>query len=477
MKNKHFYGKRIKVLARLFLGIICLFLTIGALKSDSKTKVTGGAMMAFVLVASLKSKGIYDKLDENTKAFVDGLEKSIQEEMENFQKGLINQKGLDDKLEQFKNSIGKTLTEEQHKEFTDMIESVKSQAVEIQKLKDNGFSAEEVFPFSIALKKAMKDNEEKFKSFHTNRTPGNGFEFSFKTAAAMGIGSNLTGAANYLPTPQIQQGLMEAPRNKPFILDFCDVESTNSALIVWFNKINRDGGAAYIAEGNLKPLSDFDVQSETSKPKKVAHAFNVSEEMLMDLPFIEGEIRKEGIATLELKIEDGIINGDGLVDNLKGILAYATAYALPALDDTVNNANNYDALMAAHTQLVTLNFTPNVVFVHPVERFKLRTMKTTQDVYIIPPSGNQEATVIDGLPIVSKNQIAAGKFLMADMSKSHVRFVMDITVKVGYSGTDFRENRVTFVIEARLHHYISDVEKAAFLYGDFATIKAALETP
>jgi len=53
---------------------------------------------------------------------------------------------------------------------------------------------------------------------------------------------------------------------------------------------------------------------------------------------------------------------------------------------------------------------------------------------------------------------------------------MDITMRIGYSGDDFRYNKLTFIMEARLAHFVRDVETSAFVYDDLATIMADLES-
>jgi HK97 family phage major capsid protein len=293
----------------------------------------------------------------------------------------------------------------------------------------------------------------------------------------MGTGNITANTAPTMPGTTVEMGLAATPRNQPFILEFVDTGSVSTPNVMWFNKVGRENGTAFIAEGALKPLSDFDIVGETATVKKVATRFNVNEEMLTDIPFIESEIRNEGIENLRIAIDEQILEGDGLGNNLKGILEYAGGYVLPALDDSTLNANVYDAILAAHTMLNTLNFMPSAVFVHPVTRYAMRTTKDTTGDYVIPPSADTNAMNVDGLPVIAKNQIEPGYFLMGDMRKSHVRFLADINVRVGYNGEDFAYNRLTFLVEARLTHYIKDVETGAFVYDSFAVVQAALEAP
>lgn len=421
------------------------------------------------LVKQYKDAGSWDNMDASLKSFAEGLDVVLK----NIATDKAPQSEITEKLALIEKSL---LTPEQKAAFSDIEKATKSMALEIQKLKDNGFVAEEVLPFNQAFAKSLKENAENLKNLKGKQKET--VEMTFKAAAAMSTGNVSANTVANMPgqPAMVMPGLASAPRNEPFILDFVDNGTTSSTTIQWFNKVNREDGTAMVAEGALKPLSDFDIVGETSAVKKIAHGFNVSEEALADIPMLQSELNGEGITSLMLGIEDQILNGAGTGDNLKGILTYAGAYSLAALNDTVNNANEYDAILAAHTMLATLNYKPNAVFVNPVTRFKLRTTKDANGNYIIPPSSDANALNIDGLPIIAKNQITAGNFLMGDFKKSHVRFYMDVTIRVGYHEDDFRKNRVTVLIEARLTHFIKDVETSAFVDDSFATVMAALES-
>lgn len=452
--------------------------TVGTLAFAQSSKQANGAtlpvMATFSLVAVMKKNGSYDKLDEGSKTFVDGLDVALKE----LATDTIDKSTLDSRLKAFETEVGKktvAMTEEEKKGYDSAVENVRKLANEIQKLKDQGFVAEEVLPFDRAFIKAVNENKEALAALKGEAKKE--VNMSFKAAAIMGTGNVTNTSAPTLPGTTVMQGLNAAPRDQPFLLDLVDVGSVSTPTIMWYNKINRENGSAFIAEGQLKPLSDFDIVGETASVKKVATRFNVNEEMLTDIPFIESEIRSEGVENLRIKIDEQLLAGDGAGSNLKGIIEYAGGYALPAIDDSVVSSNEYDVILAVNTMLDTLNYNASAVIVHPTTRFKLRTMKDKNGNYIIPPSADKNALNIDGLPVISKNQITPGKLLMGDMKKSHVRMLMDINVRVGYNGEDFAYNRVTFLVEARLTHFIKDVETSAFIYDDFDTIKAALEAP
>ncbi len=463
-------------LAIMSILTVCLLMSTTQLRSwgAHKRVITNGAGFAFLgLVATFKKNKTWETMDENSQKFAEGMDIVLKD----LALKAIDEEKMDEKLKAFSEEAKKTaITTEQIKAFEETEEAVKGMAAEIKKLKDMGFEAIETQSFASAFTKAIKENEAALLAIKGNEKAGVVMEF--KAAAALSTGNvsantvaNMPGAA-----ATMMPGIVSAPRNEPFILDFVDNGTVSTPTIQWFNKVNREDGTAMVAEGALKPLSDFEIVGETATVKKIAHSFNVSEEAITDIPALLSEINGEGITSLKLGIEDQVLNGDGTGNNLKGILAYAGGYSLPALNNTTMSANEYDAILAAHTQLQLLNHTPNAVFVHPTTRYKMRTTKDANNNYIIPPSADANAMNVDGLPVIAKNQIAAGKMLMGDFKKSHVRFLLDITIRAGYHGTDFRENRISYIMEARLTHFIRDVETSAFIEDDFSVIMAALET-
>jgi len=176
-----------------------------------------------------------------------------------------------------------------------------------------------------------------------------------------------------------------------------------------------------------------------------------------------------------LAIENQILFGDGTGQNITGITTYASAFAAGDLADTVEKANIADALLAGITQLQMLNYNATGIVTSPVQRFKMRTLKDANGQPIIPVASNSSATVVDGITVMAKNQIPAGKVLIGDFKRSKVKILTDLRVEMGYSTGDWENNRVSFRVESRLAHYISDVDTAAFIYDDVDVIKAAIE--
>lgn len=313
-------------------------------------------------------------------------------------------------------------------------------------------------------------NKSAWEEFKTGKG-GKKFEFpelTVKAAATILESTNLNGSA-YLPQIEMTPGFVDIARNKPFIEQYLNSSATNSAVIVWVNKVNPDGNAAMTAEGALKPLVDFELQTETSTAKKVTASTKVSTEMLDDFDFIAGEIENEISYQVNIKVDEQLLSGDGTGQNLKGITEYASAYNLTTVF-TSNNPNNADALIAMKTQVETQNFMATLAFVNPIDKANMKLTKTATGERLVSLNTDEDT----GLQVISSNQMPVGYALVIDPTKYKKRDRKALAIMMGWENDDFRKNLVTVLGERRLHGYASDNETGAFVYDTFDNVKTAL---
>lgn len=434
-----------------------------------------------------------DGLAEKELAFMTGIETALNEAFTEGIKGMVDQKGLDAKLAEIQKSIvGKGLDDAQLQTFTDTVESVKTQALAIQKLTNRGGESELKTSIKAQLKAYIDANPEAWDAFKTQssksfgikmeegeggkKMPTAGIELKFysKAAATMTVGTS-TGGSAFVPNVEMVPGLVELARNQPFLENYANTSSTSSARIVWVEKTNPQGQAGMTAEGALKPLVSFEVKTNESFAKKVTDKIKVSTEMLDDIDFIAGEIENELKYQVDIKVDNQLLSGDGTGQNLKGISAYAGGFVLTTVKTSGGGTpNDADAIRAAIAQIVTLNFRPTTAFINPIDAANMDLTKNTQGSYIIPPFQSSNGLSIAGVTIVESNQVPVGQLLIGDMSKFVVRNYKSFAIQYGWVNDDFELNLVTIIGERRLHSYVADNNTGAFVYDSFATIKAAI---
>lgn len=291
-------------------------------------------------------------------------------------------------------------------------------------------------------------------------------------AAALMTTANATSAISQLNT-EVDRTIHSAPTEPNVIFDRLFKGYASSPNIAWVNRVNEDGGAAFVAEGALKPLKDWEYTTETSTAKKVAVSCKVSTEMLDDAPFMRSEIDRLLREDLLRAVNAKLLTGTGTGAEIKGITVDAAGYTATELNDKVENPNYADAIRAAVLQARLLGFYPDVVFINPADRAMIDLTKDNTGRYI----SQELLALIRYITIVDTTDIPAGKFLLMDTREWMVRIYENLSLEYGWENDDFRKNLVTVVAEMRLHSYQDSLNAGSVVYDSFATVQAAIEKP
>ena len=296
-----------------------------------------------------------------------------------------------------------------------------------------------------------------------------------KAAGTMTITDNYSGGTVGLSS--LEPGLTRVQRRRAFLRQLINVAGTISRYVVWIEQANPDPGAAGMtAEGAAKTQTDFDLIERSSEVKKISAYIKVSKEMLADIAFMRGEINNELMELVQLKLDEQILLGDGLGNNLAGIDANAIAFSAGSFAGTIPSANNTDVLRVAIAQIAGANFEANYIVLNPVDAAALELTKDSSGAYTYPVNMVYGAPkTIYGIPVIENNLVPAGEFYVGDFSKSNLRVREDMNIQVGYVNDDFTKNLITILCEARAAHFVKVNHYDAFVKGDFATAKAALE--
>jgi hypothetical protein len=477
-KFKSLFANRMSIIAL----VLVMFMGAGMAAAHSSEGATGiGVLTAFTIVAGIKQKGL--KLSEEQEKFFTELENQIDAEIKSALTGFVNAKDVETQLEAFRAKMGHTLTEEEKKSLNDTIESVKKQAAEIQKFKDMGVTdPQKAITIREQIKSFLKDNKEKFdafkrgdlKSFGTDKDGNAGIILEEKAAITMTVGAS-TGSSDFLPGVEVVPGLVDLARNRPFIEQYANSSSTNSARIVWAEKYNPQGNAAFIAEGAVKPLISFEIRTIESYAKKVADKIKVSTEMLDDVDFMAAEIEKELKYQVDIKVDAELLTGAGdgtsSATTLKGLDAHVGGYTLTTIATT--DPNNYDAIRAARAQVVSMNFDANIVFINPIDGANMDLVKDANGRPLAMEYKDANGKVYR-LTVVETNQIPVGSMLLGDITRFKIRNYKPFAVYYGWVNDDFEKNLVTIIGERRLHAYVASNDVGAFVYDTFANIKTAI---
>lgn len=250
--------------------------------------------------------------------------------------------------------------------------------------------------------------------------------------------------------------------------------TTGSKYVVYISQ-TANTSPAWTNEAGTKKVSDPSYEEVSVEVKKVASTVKVSKEMLADLAFVRSEINSDLMSGLDQAVEYSLINGAGGND-LDGLLSFAQTFAAGTFAASIPSANVSDVIRVAKAQIQAVDFEPTHVLLNPEDSAKIELTKTQTGEYTYPAFWDMNMRVA-GLIVVTSTNIAAGTFLVGDMSKSNVRIRENMSLQVGYVNDDFQRNMVTILAEMRLCHYVKNNQVNAFVTGDFATAIAAIDLP
>lgn len=377
-------------------------------------------------------------------------------------------------------NVSKTEVEALKSELLDLISKNDNEAVKtaLAKLegKFEGFkegSSKSVTPKDLGntIFKAYEDNIEKIKDL---KQKGGLVNLSVKAVDTMTITGNFSGGVVALS--QLEQGVARIVRRMPFLRQIINTATSISKYITYIEQANPEGGADTTAEGGAKSQADFDLVEKSAETKKITAFIKISKEMIDDLPFIRAEINKELMELIELKLDSQILSGDGLGNNLVGILTNAVSWTAGTFALSIVTPNELDVLRVAIAQIKTALFDPNFIIMHPNDVAKFDVTKTATGEYTQPMIYRDENGVkrYNGITIIENTGITEDTFLVGDFNKSNLRIREELNLQVGFVNDDFTKNLFTILAETRATHYVKSNHFGAFVKGTFSTSITAL---
>lgn len=409
------------------------------------------------------------KQDEQKAALLQNIEDKVKSTLES--RGVVNMDGV-------RGAITEALTGldlEGLRSYSQTAESVRQLAEKIEKLESTGLKEDKIPSIREQIQKWMTDNKTAIEGVRAGGSAPSLPVLHLRAPATMMVSTSLNASA-YLPNVQVDPTVIDLVRIQPTFWDGLTKGRTAANPFVWVNKVNKEGNAQFIGEGVLKPLASFQLETESSVPKKVAERMKASTELLYDVPGMESLIRDELAYEVKMAANTAVLTGTVSATSPAGVTTLASAYTLTTVKTT--NPNNFDAIRAAVAQLRSLNFNGTITaYVNPIDAANMDLTKAVDSgVYMLPPFTTPDGTRIAGVRIIEDNNIAVGYLLIGDFSYYKIKMYQDFFVSWGWENDDFSRNLVTVIGEMRFHQYMSSNHAGAFIYDTFANIKTAITT-
>ncbi|WP_434590095.1 phage major capsid protein [Pseudomonas sp. R4-83] len=275
-----------------------------------------------------------------------------------------------------------------------------------------------------------------------------------------------------LVAPQYDTVIQGAPRQNLLIRDLIPTTPVTGQSFTYFRELLHTLGAGMVAEGAAKPTSNVTFEQVTDIIKKIAVWMPVTDEALDDVPQLYSYIQELLRYDLQLKREGQLLKGDGIGNNLNGIMTQATAFdtALTKVTDTA-----IDTVRRAIYQARKQSKLPaDAVVMSDLDWMNIELQKDGENRYLFANLQGLSTPILWGRPVVASDSMdegdgatTGGEFLTGSFQQgARIYDRMVFTIKVGMINDDFIKNQRAILVEERLGLAVR--KKYAFVKGRFA---------
>lgn len=305
---------------------------------------------------------------------------------------------------------------------------------------------------------------QNFKSLAESNSQRGRADMQFKATITLAT-TDAAGSAGDLVQNTRLPGMIMQPERRMTVRDLITPGRMDGNVLEYVQETGFTNNAGMVAETGLKPQSDIQFELKNTSAKVIAHWVKASRQIMSDAPmlasYIDGKLRY-GLAYAE---EQQLLNGDGTGQNLLGIIPQATAYSAPL---TLTGATTIDTLRLAMLQAVLAEFPATGHVLNPIDWAGIELTKDADGRYIIGQPQGVASPTMWGLPVVTTQAIASGKFLTGAFklgAQLFDRWQARVEVATEHD-QDFIMNLVTILAEERLALAVYRPE--AFVYGNIA---------
>jgi HK97 family phage major capsid protein len=214
-------------------------------------------------------------------------------------------------------------------------------------------------------------------------------------------------------------------------------------------------------EGTAKPESAMTFSLQNAAVQTLAHWIPVSRQVLDDSVSLQDYLNQRLVYGLKLVEENQLLNGNGIGQNLKGLVTSATPYA------GGSSGSLLDVLGSALAQVEASGYKPDRVILHPQDAWQLYLIKTTYGEYVYSNPLVATQPQVWSVPITTSISMQRGAFLVGAFKMAAAIWDRwDATIEVSREHQDFFvKNLVAILCEERLA--LTVFRPSALIYGTF----------
>lgn len=350
----------------------------------------------------------------------------------------------------------------------------------------NGYGVAEEGPVVKMFKDRIEGKEyDKSKFYEKHEIKGVDFakEFVRKDPALMttaNVKPNVVGGFSPLFGNYIDTEIGHAPQPENIMLPLVTVKNEPGTESIWYtDRVNEEGDAEFIGEGDLKPLADAEWQTYKAPIVEVALRWKFTRRLQYHAPAVIDDFQVHARELVDQKIDTGILEDDGTNDTINGIQNQAGAFTVPTeLANFYYMPNIFDAIMAMATAIRLANFRGQLTAVlNTVWEAKMAGYKDTSGQYIIPPFVTRDGKQVGSVNVVFSNKIDDDDILIGELKRFNVVFAENVMYEEGYENDDFSRNLVSRKLEAFLGSYIKGSAAGSILFDSISSVLDDIAAP
>lgn len=253
--------------------------------------------------------------------------------------------------------------------------------------------------------------------------------------------------------------VVRAYRPGPVVADLLGSGTISGNAVSYFVEGAAEGDFATVAELGQKPqLHISDPTQVTDSLKKIAAWWDMSDEMVEDLPFMVSEINNRGLYMLGMAEEAQLLSGDGAGTNLRGLLNRS---GIQTETSAIGGGDDADALFRAMTKVQTATgLGADGIVINPTDYQRLRLSRDGNQQYYgggyfsgqYGNGGVLEQPPLWGMRTVVTSAVAAGTALVGAFAQAATVYRKG-GVRVESTNSDagkFTSNIITTRVEERV---------------------------
>lgn len=309
--------------------------------------------------------------------------------------------------------------------------------------------------------------DEAIKAFGANGANGS---VRVKLDVKAAITSGNTSAGDLIWSDRDRE-IVGIPQRQMTIRALLSAARTTSNLVEYAKQITRTNNARFVTEGTAKPESVYVWDRADAPVRTLAHIVHVTRQAFEDADQLASEVNSELSYGLALTEESALLLGDGVGQNLHGLIPQSQYLNSPV---SVTGQTGIDDLRLAILQVALNDYAADGIVLHPSDWARIELTKDSQLRYIFANVVQMAGPTLWGLPVVVTNNMLADAFLVGAFRMAATIYDrMDPEIMISSEhGDNFIKNMLTVRAEERLALAVK--RPASLVSGDFGNATGGL---